>query len=380
MRLAGSKRARTEIVFAGALLLSWTAPAWAQPHLSYDLRGLLSTDFPRLEPTASPQQVEPGEQYPPVERDRSLSPAPAEAPRPAGEGVRWSLRVDASIIADSNVANATDADTILLAYDDVVQPVPLDPSLRARSGIAFGASVSAGVDVPVSDQVTIAADAEAYLVEQVGGRTDDGALLVAIGPELEPGGGAVAAVQLVAFQRWYGGETANRGVGIRGRVRQPLGRGRNLSLRFDGRWFESGYGAAFGGSQASVYLSYDEALDPSLTVSLGGYARRDWLDSDRYSNLDLGFYGGLNHYLSADLAFGLSGGLGRVIYDEPVLFFSPEARRDWRYHGSAYLSVRNPIFLGLLPSLTYTYNRNSSSILFYRTDRHRLRFGLSRGF
>jgi hypothetical protein len=121
-------------------------------------------------------------------------------------------------------------------------------------------------------------------------------------------------------------------------------------------------------------------IDPTLSGSAGVYARASWLGDDAYSSREFGVYGGLSHYLSAHLVGGVTAGLGRVAYDGPLLLLSPDARSDWRAYGSLYVAARQPVLVGLTPSLTYTYNRTSSSIEFYRADRHRLRFGLSRTF
>lgn len=364
----------------GLALAALAVPAAAQPVLVYELDRAIEGTATGPDLAASPQQVEPGEQYPPTERDRALSPAVAAPAPQAVRRTQWSLRVDASAVADSNVTNATDRESVDVDYGGVVLPVPLDPALREHSSLGFGASASAGVDVPVSDVATIAADAEAYVLDHEGDRTDDASILVALGPELRWSAATEAAVQLILFERWYGGESANRGIGLRGRLRQRIGEGRHLTLRIDARVFESGYGEDFGGSQASAYLTYEAVLAPDLAASFGAYARREWLEGERFSSVDWGAFGGLNHFLDRTFAVGASGGVSRVSYDEPLLFLSPDPRRDWRFFASAYVMTRRPLLFGFVPSLTYTYNRTSSSILFYRADRHRLRLGLSRNF
>jgi len=187
-------------------------------------------------------------------------------------------------------------------------------------------------------------------------------------------------LQLIAFERWYGGITASAGYGVRGRYRQQAGEGRAISLAIDARIFASDYGEDFGGTQAAAYLSYEMVLAPDLSASLGGFVRREWLAEDSYSGLEAGPYGGLSHYLGDDLVAGVSASVSRLSYDAPLLFLSPDARRDWRFSGTASLATRRPLLLGIYPSLAYSYNRNSSSIGFYRAERHRLRLGLLRSF
>jgi hypothetical protein len=331
--------------------------------------------------SAAAQPVEPGEQYPAPEADRIPSPPaddPAPAPRP--ERTVWTLGVDASLLADSNVTNGSDSDTVLVETGAGLLPVPLDPAVRERSGIGLGMSAAAALRVAVSEGVKLVADAEAYALEYEGTRSDDAGILLAGGAELSGGGGDSALVQLLAFERWYGGISAYQGFGVRGRFRHQMGAGQALALSLDGRIYESDYGEEYGGRHASAYLTYESLLNPDLSGSAGIFARREWLESDSYSSFEYGAYAGLTYSLSDDLAAGLSVGLSRLRFDGAIAFLSPDPRSDWRSHGSLFVMTRRPVALGIIPSLTYTYNRSDSSIDFFRADRHRLRLGLRRNF
>ena len=328
--------------------------------------------------------VEPGEQYPPTPREEAQSPAvapPRPEPRPArARRADLRLSVDMSVTADSNVTNGTRLDTVPIDLGDGPLPVPVDPNLRERSGIGHGVSAAANVRLPIAAEAALALDVEGYALEYDGPRSDDASALLAAG--LEFGSGAVpeGSLQLIGFERWYGGVNAQEGLGLRGHWRVPLDRQGNLRLAVDARIFESDYGDRFGGREASLYVSYDTVLAPRLSASAGLYGRRQWLRDDSFSSLDLGAYGGLSFYLGEDLTGGITAGLSRTLFDEPFLLLSPDARSDWRVYGSAWLSTRRPLLWGVHPSLTYTYNRTSSSIAYYESQRHRLRLGLKRRF
>jgi hypothetical protein len=167
---------------------------------------------------------------------------------------------------------------------------------------------------------------------------------------------------------------------MRGNWRHAIGPRSNLRLAIDARIFDSGYGEAFGGSQASAYLTYDSVLAPSLSLSGGIYARREWLGNDSFSSLDAGAYAGLSAYLDEDFAGGITAGLSRTLFDEPFLLLGADPRRDWRAYASGWLTTREAVAWGLRPSLTYTYSRTASSISYFSSDRHRLRLGLQRKF
>lgn len=306
-------------------------------------------------------------------------------PRPLGDAARaqprlWRLSVNAGMSADSNVTNASRDRFIPFLVDDAIVPVELDPSLRARSGSGRHLSVSSGIKLRLSDGTAFAVDAEGQATDHRGRRNDDISFLLAAGPELTWSGGSSASVQLVAAQSWYGGRSAQAGVGLRGQFQTPVGEGQRVSLSFDARRFNSDYGREFGGTQAGAYLGYSKVLDQVTTGSLGIYARRDWLRADAYSNLELGAYGGVTRYLSDNLTGSLTGGFSRTAYDAPLAYLSPQARKDWRFSAGAQLTTRRPIGLGVYPTLGYSYNRTDGSIEFFDTSRHRFRIGLQKDF
>ncbi|HET9638154.1 MAG TPA: surface lipoprotein assembly modifier [Allosphingosinicella sp.] len=327
--------------------------------------------------------VEPGEQYPPSHQEEAVRPtvaAPPAAPRPASRAADFRLSVDMSVTADSNVTNGTRLSAIPIDFGDGPLPVPVDPNLREKAGMGAGVSAAANLRLPISAEAALAVDVEGYAVEYQGPRSDDASALVAAGLEFGPGNAPTGALQLIAFDRWYGGVEALQGVGVRGNWRRPLSPTSNLRLAVDVRIFDSGYGDAFGGSSASLYLTYDSVLNPSLSFSGGIYARREWLGDDAFSSLDAGAYGGLSAFLSEDFSGGVTAGLSRTVFDEPILLLDPDRRADWRVYASGWLTTRRPVALGLHPSLTYTYSRTSSSIPYFSSDRHRLRLGVRRQF
>jgi hypothetical protein len=328
--------------------------------------------------------VEPGEQYPPDPKDEAVRPAvaapAAAAPAAKGREKDFRLTVDMSVTADSNVTNGTNLSTVPIDFGDGPLPVPVDPNLREKSGLGVGMSAAANVRLPISAEAALAIDVEGYAVEYDGPRSDDSSALVAAGVEFGSGSAPDGSLQLIAFERWYGGVKALEGIGLRGNWRHPLSPRSNLRLAVDARIFDSAYGEAFGGSQASAYLTYDTVLNPSLSFSGGLYGRREWLGDDSFSSLDAGVYGGLSAFLGEDFSGGLTAGLSRTAFDEPFLLLDPDSRADWRVYASGWLSTRRPLALGLHPSLTYTYSRTSSSIPYFSSDRHRLRLGVQRRF
>jgi len=365
------RRAARLFLTGACVVLAASAPP-SGPRLGYALDGLIET-------AALSPPVHPGEQYPPAGQDRTIATVPAPAPTPHPGHPDWTLSVDASVTADSNVTNSTDAKTVLVDDGSGPIPVPLDPNLRQRSGLGYGLSAAGSVKLPVADGLAVDLAADGYYLDYPGTTADDASVTASAGLDLDRGKNQ-ASVEVIAFDRWYAGISAMAGGGVRAHYRREVGEGQHLALYLDARIFESDYGEPFGGKQANAYLAYDVVLDPTLTASGGVYVRRDWLRDSGFSSTEVGAYGNLIHYLGPNFTGGISLGASRAWFDAPVAFLSPDPRRDWRYYASLYLTTRHPVLMGITPSLTYTYSRTSSSILYYRADRHRLRLGLQRSF
>lgn len=292
----------------------------------------------------------------------------------------WRLSVDASVLADSNYTNGTGLDTVTIFSGGAPVAVPVDPAVREKSGIGQGAAVSGGVKLRFSDGVAIAVDGDASVTNYPGKSGDDVSLLLAMGPEFSMGKGGTASVQLFGFDRWYGGTTASRGFGARARLRQQIDSASSLTVTLDARTYDSGYGEGFGGTDASAYVVYERLVASGVGASFGVFSRRQWLHDPAFANRELGGYAGLSASLTDLLAGGGSVGLSRAAFDAPLDILSPDPRRDWRFYTSLWLAARKPLGWGLVPSLGYTYSKTSSTVPFYSTDRHRLRFGLRKDF
>ena len=354
-----------------------TCLTWAGALLALAVPGAASaSDDPELSAPGT-QVPEPGEQVPPRIADQATASPPASRQRRSAD---WRLSIDMSVIADSNVTNSTDAETVDLDLGGTILPVPLDPNLREHGDVGTSVAAALSGRVPVAGGVAVAVNAEGYALEYGGSRTDDASLLVAGGIEIGASPGPTATIQATGFVRDYGGVSAMRGIGLRGRFAQPLGGHRRVTLLIDARIFESGYGEDFEGTEAGLYLGYETPISAAASASFGLFGRGSWLGNDAYSNLEFGAYGGLSTYIGSWLVGGATAGISRVEFEDAIPMLGADPRSDWRWYGSLYLTTRRPVLAGVTPSITYTYGQTDSSILFYRANRQRLRVGLSRSF
>jgi hypothetical protein len=306
------------------------------------------------------------------------------APRALVRDVRtgasaWRLTVNGGVTADSNIRNASDDRFLEIRRGGTTVPVELDPAFRARGGVGRGASVSGNVKLRLSDGAAIVVDADGQAMDHKGGRNDDISFLLAAGPELTWSEGQSLSVQAVAAQSWYGGRISQRGLGAQVRYAVRVAPGTRVSLSLDGRSVDSGYGRGFGGEQAGAYLGASTVVDPVTSASFGLFARREWLRADEYSNTELGLYAGLSRYVGP-FTGSLTAGISRTRYDAPLLYLSDQRRQDWRWNAGVQLTTREPIGMGVYPTIGYSYTRTDGTIEFFDADRHRLRLGVRRTF
>jgi len=314
----------------------------------------------------------------PAPRPRAEEP-PAAAPAPARDRVEHQLTIDFAAIADSNATNGTRLREVPVLSGDERVPVPLDPRLRQKRAFGRSAALSASLKVPVTPAAKLTLSGEAYIVDYPGAIADDAWVSAAAGVELGRDGRRTT-LEAMLFDRWYAHETAMAGWGVRATHREPIATGQSLRAVAEARFYNSGYGPAFDGRQASLWLSYDAVLDPTLTASASVYARRDALRDRAYASTEVGGYGSLAHYLGPDLTGSASVGLARAWFDEPIPFLSTSSRADWRPWLALSLTTRRPLLWGFSPSLSYSFGRTFSTLPFYESDRHRLRLGVARTF
>lgn len=316
---------------------------------------------------------------PPAEPRRRGTVKPAEKASRIAPAV-WRLSIDAGAIADSNVSNAS-SNSFFNFYDgDAVVPIELDPALRARSGTGANVVVSTGVKLRLSDGMAFAVDAEGQATDYRGGDNDDISFLLAAGPELTWSSEGSVSLQVVGAQSWYGGTSTQAGVGVRVRIQTLVAPGQRMFASLDARKFKSGFGEEFGGTQAGLTIGSSLVLGQSTSGSFGVYGRREWLGDDAYSSTEVGAYAGVSRYLPAGLTGSLYAGVGQTRYDAPIEYLSPDRRKDLRWSVGAQLTTRQPIGLGIFPTLSYSYNRTNGSIDLFDSKRHRVRIGVSREF
>lgn len=292
----------------------------------------------------------------------------------------WTFNLDFAMVPDSNINNATDARTIDLDFGQGPQPATLNPGARAKSAVGQQVSANGSVRLRLKDGLAMVMDGNGQFTNYRGTDADDISALIAAGPELTMKNGARVAVQAVGYSRWYGGKVAQQGAGARISYQQNLSRGQRVGAQAEIRQIDSHFSNAYDGTSYAAYLSYERVVHKSLVASSTLFGRIEDLKSKGYSSKEVGINLGIGGELPKGINAGLSAGISRALFEEPIYFYGPDPRRDWRMNARAYVGLRSIRVLGFSPSVTYTFSKTDSNIRLYDATRHRVAFSLARYF
>jgi outer membrane protein len=292
----------------------------------------------------------------------------------------WTFNLDFAFVPDSNINNATDARTIDLDFGAGPQSATLNPDARAKSAVGQQVSANGSVRLRLKDGLAMVIDGNGQFTNYRGSDADDISALLAAGPELTMKNGGHVAIQALGYSRWYSGKVAQQGAGARFTYQQNLDRGQRIGTQVEVRQINSHFSSQYDGMSYAGYLSYERVMHKSLIGSATLFARTEDLKSAGYSSKEFGANLGIGGELPKGINAGLSFGISRALFDEPVFILGPDPRRDWRMNGRAYVGLRSVRVLGFSPSVTYTFSKTDSNIRLYDATRHRVAFSLARYF
>lgn len=292
----------------------------------------------------------------------------------------WRLDLDFGIAPDTNINNATSADTVTVLWGSNQLPVTLDDAAKARSGVGQTATISGGVRLPIAKRASLLVDLDTAGTNYSGTEFDDYQVQLAAGPELRPTQDSSLSVQALVAQRWFGGALASRQLGIKTGLQTRLSNTQQLGFQIDARRTDARFDNAYSGWQAGAYVTYERAVAKNIVASAGAFVRRDWLNAESFSSVELGAIAGVGGELPLGINFGLSGTVSRAQFDAAIPLFSLEPRQDWRYSARATLGNRKIRLWGFSPQISASYSRTDSSLRYFANDRLRVRLAVARYF
>jgi len=295
-------------------------------------------------------------------------------------GRTWRLDFNFGLAPDTNINNATSAQSINILLGDTEIPVDLNDQARARSGTGVVGQISAGLRLPVSQKVSIIAEFDGSGTNYKGTDYDDVVVQGAAGAEYRLSQASSVSLQGVAAHRWYGGQSVTNQIGTRIGGQTVTGAKDRFGFQIDLRHTTAAFDHGYDGWQGGLYTTWEHALTPAIVASVGPFVRREWLNEKAFSSIEAGANLGVGGELSYGINFGASVGLSRAVFDAPLPIFAVDPRKDWRVTARATLGNRKLRVLGFSPQIVWTYTRIASSIEFYSTSRSRFEFTLARFF
>jgi tetratricopeptide (TPR) repeat protein len=293
----------------------------------------------------------------------------------------WTLNVDFGIAPDSNINNATGADSITVFFGPIaMHGLVLSPDAQATSGTGLTGSIDSNLRLPIAKNTALLVDFNTAGTLYRAQQYDDLAAEIATGLEFTLSPKLHIRAEGLVAQRDFGGTVISRQVGGKGGAEFNLSDSQRLGLQFDARHTTAFFDHGYDGWQFAGYATYERVVARSMIASASLYARRDAANGPAYANKEYGGLIGLGGELPKGFNFGVSGGVSHAVYDAPDYVFSLDARRDWRFNARLTVGNRAIRLLGFSPSFSVSYSRNASSIEYYKTQRLRFRFALARYF
>lgn len=292
----------------------------------------------------------------------------------------WRFSFDFGFAPDTNINGATNAETIDINFGPIKLPLTLTDEARERSGIGQTAGFSGGVRLKANDKLAFLFDADSRVVNYSGKEADDIVGQIAFGPEYRLGKYTSVSAQAVGQQRWFGGRLVTREYGARLGLQKVLSAGQRIGMELDARKIDSKQSDSYSGWRLGANATYEHLVGKSFIASASVFARRDWLNSDGFSSQNYGLNLGIGGELPLGFNAGISGSVSRSTFDEAILLYSTEKRKDWRSFARAYIGNRKVRVLGFSPSIDYNFSRVDSNYDLYEMNRHRVNFKLAKYF
>lgn len=295
-------------------------------------------------------------------------------------GRTWRLDLNIGIAPDTNINNATSAQSVTVLLGDSAYQADLNDEAKANSGVGLTAQLSTGLRLPISKTVSALAEFDANGSNYSGSQFDDYNVQTSAGGEYRVTPTSSVSLEGVYARRWFGGKAATAQIGARTGGQMVLGKRDRFGYQVDVRHVRAYFDRGYDGWQGGLYGTIEHAIARTLVVSAGPFFRREWLREDAFSNIEVGGNLGVGGELRHGFNIGGSLGMSRAVFDAPLLIFDVKSRRDTRLVIRTTLGNRKIRVMGFSPQLNWTYNRVSSSIGLYAIKRSRFELTAARYF
>lgn len=319
-----------------------------------------------------------------VQQDTELPQQIARTIRTVRDTIRsgraWRLDINLGIAPDTNINNATSANSITVLLGSDAYQADLNDEAKAHSGVGETAQLSTGLRLPISSELSALAELDANGSNYSGSQFDDYNVQAAAGAEYRLTPTSSVSLEGVYSHRWFGGRATTAQAGARAGGQMVLGKRDRFGYQVDVRHVRAYFDHGYDGWQGGIYATIEHAIARTMVVSAGPFVRREWLREDAFSDVEIGGNVGVGGELRYGFNIGGSVGLSKAMFDAPLLIFDAKPRRDTRFVVRTTVGNRKLRVLGFSPQLNWTYNRISSSIALYAIKRSRFELTLAKYF
>lgn len=296
---------------------------------------------------------------------------------------RWSLRVGASVLPDTNIGAGSEERVIYIPFGGQLLPFTRDQEDLVTSGVGLSAWIGGEYQIPVSPQWRIRLGGDLSRREYRGSDFDRTNLAGHVGPRWLIGRGTEASLLLSGLHEWTGAgleEPSHHDVGLRIEGRHRLTRRTTLNARAS--WHRRKYDEQEGrdGPLMSLSLGTAWVASPTIRVDASIGWSRERPETERWRNSSRRVQLGATAALPWGFTVGGSGALRWADYEPGWFPFVSDggARRDLTRTFRVFAHNRALTFEGFSPQVSivredrasnaqlHDYERTSGELRFVR--------------
>lgn len=274
---------------------------------------------------------------------------------------RWTAYLGASLVPDTNIGGASDAETIYIDVFGVELPFTREEEDLPTSGVGVSVWTGGGYEHPLTHRLRLRTGVDLAVKDHAGGRFDDANLAVHAGPRWLVDPRTELSVLANASRRWAGGSIEHNAVGARIEARRRLTN--RVWANVHASWLDRDYlgGTSQDGPVVDLLLSGTWRIRPTVSVSSAmGYSRQR-AHVARFENNSRRVRAGVNTALPWGLSMGVSAQVRWTNYPDYQFFGRTFPREDRTRTLSLSLHKRDLTLYGFSPQIVVTHERRDSN-------------------
>lgn len=286
----------------------------------------------------------------------------------------WRTRFSFALVPDSNINQATDAQTV----DLFGLPFTLSEDARETSGIGIFSSAGVEWRPRLGKGLRFSADLQGQRTDYEGAAFDDTVASFAVGPEFALGR-SYLTLAATGFRRWFGGGAYNAGIGGTATLFvRPLHRLRlraEVGLRHLEYDLQPERDGAVLGLQINPIFALNSASQLSAVIGFNREFAELTFWRSNAERFGVGYY--------REMPFGLVAELRPEFVRRRFDALQPafgRRREDKMLEIATRLQKRDMRIFGLIPTIEILFQRNISNIDLYDFSRLRAQIGLTKRF